>query len=68
MRVEELKGGHNEVKREKYTEGRRWDLVVRLIQMMIRDGTVLGEILWAKMVLILKGKGGYRGKGLVKVM
>ena len=36
--------------------------------MMIRDGTVLEDIPWAKMVLILKGKGGYRGKVLVKVM
>ena len=55
-------------KREKELVGRRWELVVRLFQVMFRDRTVPVEIAWDNMVLILKGKGWYRGIGLVKVM
>ena len=41
--------------------------MVRLVQMMFREGTVTEEIVWATMVLLPKGKGGYRGIGLVEV-
>ena len=40
MRLEDLKGWHKEEKREEYTKERRWELVVRLIQVMLRDVTV----------------------------
>ena len=40
MRTEDLKGWHKEAKCEKYPEGRRWELVVRFLQVMFRDGTV----------------------------
>ena len=49
--------------------GRIWDLVVLLVQLMFRDVPV--EIVWAKMVLIPKGKGvgrGYRLIGLLEVL
>ena len=42
--------------------------MVRLLQVMFRDGTVLEEIAWAKMVLIPKGKGDHRGIGIVEVL
>ena len=35
-----------------------WELIVRLVQVMFRDGTVPEDISWANMVLIPKGKGG----------
>ena len=44
-------------KHNKYTKERRWELVVRLIQVMFRDVTVLEERTWVTMVLLLKGKG-----------
>ena len=68
MRAEDLKGWSKEDKWEKETEGRRWDLVVRLVQVMFRYGTVQEDMAWAKMVLIPKGKGEYRGIGLVEVL
>ena len=40
MIAEDLKGWRKDAKREKETEGRIWELVVRLIQVMFRDGTV----------------------------
>ena len=56
MIEEDLKGWHKEAKREKYSKGISWELVVRLIQVVFRDGTVPEEIVWAMMVLLLKGK------------
>ena len=41
---------------------------MRLVQVMFRDGTVPEEIAWEMMVLITKGKGEYRGIGLVEVL
>ena len=58
MREEDLKGCRKEAKREKEPEGRMWELIVRLVQVMFRDRTVPEEISWAKMVLIPKGKEG----------
>ena len=42
--------------------------MVRLVYVMFRDGTVLEEIAWATMVLLQKGKGGYRSIGIVEVL
>ena len=66
--VEDLKEWRKEDKWEKDPEGRRCNLVVRLVQVMFRDGTVTEEIAWENMVLIQKGKGEYRGIGLVEVL
>ena len=68
MRSEVLKWWRKEDKREKDLYGRRWELVARLVQVMFRDGKVTEDIAWAKMVLVLKGKGEYRDIGLVEVM
>ena len=38
------------------------------MQVMFRDGVVLEEIAWSNMVLILKGRRGYRGIGIVEVL
>ena len=40
MILEDLKGWHKEDKREEYPKERRWELVARLIQVMLRDVTV----------------------------
>ena len=68
MRAEDLKEWLNEAKREKDPVDRRWELVVRLVQVLFRDGTLPVDIVWEKMVLIPKGKGEYRGIGLVEVL
>ena len=68
MRSEDLAGWLKEKNWKKDPEGRRWVLVVWLVQLMFSFGTVLVEIEWDKMVLIPKGKGGYRGIGMVKVL
>ena len=40
MRAEDLKGWRKEANHEKDPEGRRWDMLLRLVQVMFRDGTV----------------------------
>ena len=60
MRVKDLKGWQQETKREKYSEGIRWEPVLRLVQVMFSYETVLEEIAWATMVLLQKDNGGYR--------
>ena len=42
--------------------------MVKLVQVVFRNGTVTEEILWDTMVLLPKWKGGYRGIGLVEVL
>ena len=60
MRVEYLKGWHQEANHNKYPEGRRWEPVVRLVQVIFRDETVPEEIAWVTVVILLK-KGGSTG-------
>ena len=57
MRAEDLKGWIREATRKKESVGRRWDLLVRLLQKISREGTPLEELTWAKMFLIPKGEG-----------
>ena len=64
MCVEDLKGWLREANCEKDLVSRRWELVVRLVQLAIWDGTTPEEIDWATMFLLPKGKGGYWGIGL----
>ena len=40
-------------------------MMVRLMQVMFRDGKMPEEIAWEKMVLVPKGKREYNGIGLV---
>ena len=68
MRVKYLKKWRQESKREKDPKGRRWEPVVILLQIMFSYGTVLKETSWATMVLLQKGKGGYRGILIVEVL
>ena len=42
--------------------------MVRLVQVMFRDGTMTEEIAWTTMVLLQKWKGEYRGIGIVEVL
>ena len=41
--------------------------MVRLIQRVFGDKTLLKELTWEKMIFLPKGKGEYRGIGLVEV-
>ena len=68
MCVKDLKGWRYEYNCKKYPEERMWEPVVRLVQVMFRDGTVLEEISWAKMILLHQDKVGYRGIGIVELL
>ena len=67
-RLEDLKEWRQEANRKKSPEGRKWELVVRLVHVIFKDGTVTEEIPWETMVLIPKEKGDYRGIGIVEVL
>ena len=58
-------GGERELRTE--AEG-HWERVVELIQTAFRDGELAEEATWQAVVLFPKGKGEYRGIGLVEVM
>ena len=45
-----------------------WGKVVELTQMAFRDGNLAEEATWLTVVLIPKGKGEFRGIGLVEVI
>ena len=54
---------------ELWTEAEvHWERVVELIQTAFWDGYLAEEATWQALVLIPKGKGDYRGIGLVEVM
>ena len=57
MRTEDLKGWLRESIRNKDPVRRRWELVVRLVNIKFGDGTLPAELSWATMVIIPKGKG-----------
>ena len=44
IRAEDLKRWRQEAKRENYSKGRRWGVLVQLVQVMFRDVTVSEEI------------------------
>ena len=67
MRVEDLKGWLREASRETNPVNHQWRLLVRLIQKTSKDGVVPEEVAWATVVLLPKGRGGYRKIGLVEV-
>ena len=58
MPEEDLKGWLREAMRTKAPVRRSWELLVMLVQQTFRYGTPPEELVWAKIVLILKGKGG----------
>ena len=68
MCAEDLKGWLRKAKREKYPKRRRWELVVRLVQVIFGYENIPEEVSWATMVILPKGKGGYRGIGMVEVL
>ena len=45
-----------------------WLKVVAIMQAEFQDGTLVKEYMWHTVVLILKGKGGFWGIGLVEVL
>ena len=60
-------GEGGEQERQTEAEG-HWEKVVELIQTAFRDGELVEEATWQAVVLIPKGKGDYRGIGLVEVL
>ena len=59
-------GGRGEREGQTEAEG-HWGRVVELIQTAFRDGELAEEATWQAVVLTPKGKGDYRGIGLVEV-
>ena len=61
MLTEDLNEWLRKAKSKKEMVRRRCELVVRLIQLAFGDGTLSEDLAWSTMVLLPKGKGGYRG-------
>ena len=56
-RAEALQGWRKEAKHDKDLEQRRWELMVRILQVMFRYGTLPEEIALTMMFFLLKEKG-----------
>ena len=67
QRAEDLRGWLRGETRKEKTVMHRWEKVVRLIQLEFVERELPEEITWETMVLLLKGKGGYRGIRMVEV-
>ena len=62
-------GGGERDHGERRTEAEEnWERVVELVQTAFRNGDLAEEATWQAVVLIPKGKGEYRGIGLVELM
>ena len=62
-------GGDGEGEQEAQTEAEgHWGRGVEIVQTAFREGELAEEVTWQAVVLIPKGKGDYRGIGLVEVM
>ena len=59
---------HGERRTDKTADEENWARVVELVQTEFWDGDLAEEATWQAVVLIPKGKGDYRGIGLVEVM
>ena len=67
MWTEDLKGWLRETTHKKEMMSRRWDLLVRLLHCTFGYMNPSEELAWATMILILKGKDGVWGIGIVEV-
>ena len=63
-----MKEWFREESRETDLVTHRWRLLVRLIQKTFNDGAVPEELAWSTMVFLPKGRGEYRGIGIVEVV
>ena len=59
---------HRERRTDTTADEENWARVVELVHMAFRDRDLAEEATWKAVVLIPKGKGDYRGIGLVEVM
>ena len=62
------KDGGGEIRKDDKAGAENWARVVDLVQTAFREGDLAEESTWQVLVLIPKGKGNYRGIGLVEVM
>ena len=61
-------GEKGEIQREDKSGAENWARVVDLVQTSFREGDLAEESTWQAVFLLPKGKGDYRGIGLVEVM
>ena len=66
MCAEDMKGCQQEKNRKKYPVRRRWEIVIRLVQMAFRDNTLPEDLPWLTMILFLKGKGSIGESSLLR--
>ena len=57
MRSENLKVWLREATKEKYLYTRRWDKLVSVTKLEIREVNILTALTWTTMMLITKGRG-----------
>ena len=68
MQAEHLKAWLRAATIEKDPNTETLDKVVSVIQVAFREGYIPDDLMWTTMVLIPKGKGGYKGIGLVETI
>ena len=68
MKAEHLKEWLRAATREKEPETETWEKVVSVIQVEFREGYILEDLTWKKMVLTPKGGGEYRCIGMVETI
>ena len=61
-------GEKGEIRKDDKAGAENWARVVDLVQTAFWEGDLAEESTWQALVLIPKGKGDYRGIGLVEVM
>ena len=70
MRAEDIKDWHDGILREENTgeagPGDNWRLLVNLIQTIWERGEIPSQMKWVIVILIPKGKGDFRGIGLLE--
>ena len=68
MRVDHFKAWKHEATRDKDPDSSKWDLLVKLVQLVYETGTLPAQASWMIVVLLPKPDGGVRGIGLVEAL
>ena len=68
MRAEHLRQWLIAETQDDSPDATNWLKVVAIVQAALQDGTLAEECMWQTVVLITKGKGDFRGIGLIEVL
>ena len=68
MRVDHFKAWKHEATRDKDPDSSKWDVLVKLVELVYETGTLPAQASWMIVVLLPKPDGGVRGIGLVEAL